>query len=164
MISINRNPNLDRIRDWRSVTVDVRGRETPDPVTNTAIATVLSYRALAYNGHTYRFGPTPFRTGAEAQRLMVALNRCMQKLQDPRTQTTETASEYAGLVAEAAALVGPLLLPTGRKKWRMKVWRWFGWHPLRNATESEVVALLHFFCACRTTWSDRFDLVDPLRN
>lgn len=125
----------------------------PQPANVEAAITLADSSLLTYRRRRFRVPPIPARQGFMLRALEARLG-----LVERGELSRENLRERLALLEEMVALMWVLVQPLGW--WDRLTWRWRA-NPFRTADAGELVVLLNFFFAARTTttvswiWSDR---------
>jgi hypothetical protein len=165
LVKTNYEPRAERIaRELERAEASTINRD--------AIHSLDATRSLALDRRTFRVPPIDYKAGDLLNDLLLRWNRFAVAAQlNPSTGDDATPAEierrlrteralnadWAEWKRDAVALAGRLLIPTsGLDRWLHKLLRAFRVsrlypNPLRNRTEGEIVAVVHFLRACQTS-------------
>jgi len=157
---------INRIEDvLQSDTVPRPKRRGVTFVNRGSVVGIAEYRAFEFpagTGRTWRVDPIDYRTGmriAELELQLLEIGRATKAMAASGSATPAMAREMnersGAFCAEAMALAGRLMIPTGARKWRLKLARRFGWNPLRKAGFAEIAAVTGFLAVCLTSSQSR---------
>jgi hypothetical protein len=127
-------------------------------VNQAAVAGLVEYRAFEFpvgSDRTWRVDPLPYLTGQQITALELDLMEVServaveQKRGDLSARTLrEVQDKYNAVIRRGVTVAGPLMIPTGPRKWRRRLARRFGHNPLSKATDRDVAAVIGFLARC----------------